>query len=54
MDAIQNTEYKYPFYRMDARKMFTRLYGIEGEEKVIDGEKKEFITFNDLEGILVG
>ena len=44
MDEIQNTEYKYPFYRMDARKMFTRLYEIKGD----------MITFKDLEGILGG
>ena len=45
MDDIQNMEYKYPFYRMDARKMFTRIYEIKGEEIP---EKGEMITFKDL------
>ena len=44
MDSIQLMEYKYPFYRMEARKMFSRLYGLGGD----------WVTFKDLEGILTG
>ena len=43
-DNVKHFEYRYPFYRMNCKKMFARIYGLE----------KDLISFGDLQNILVG